>query len=370
MKKPDLRVILLFLITLIYVIIYQVFNISNILNTFIWLLLYFVGFLFSINRYDSFVNRKDKYSTIFLSSIIPLIIYFLSGLLFGYARNALNGDINNFFINLWGSIVVIFFQEYLRNLFISYSNNKKVNIILITIVFILSEVIISTGRFYDNFVSIFTTYLPICITNILLTYITYNYGYKCSILYRLIITSFNIFIPIFPNCGWLVNSIIFCLVPIINYIFLSYEDKNEKNDLSIIEKKKVRPISYIPYVIVISILFCFIIGKFNYKITAIMSNSMKPTFERGDAVILKDVTSIDELNVGDIIKFKRDNQYVIHRIYEIDKSSDNLKIITKGDNNLVIDDKTISFSDVSGKYLFKIKYIGYPSVYFTELLEK
>lgn len=370
MKKPDLRIILLFLVTLVYVIIYQVFNISNILNTFIWLLLYLLGLLFSINRYDSFINRKDKYSTIFLSSIIPLIIYFLSGLLFGYTRNALSNDITNLFLNLWGSIIVIFFQEYLRSLFISYSNNKKVNIIFITIVFILSEIIVSTGRFYDNFINVFTVYLPICITNLMFTFITYNYGYKCSILYKLIVTSFNVFMPIFPNCGWLVNSIILCLLPIINYIFLSYEDKIEKNELSIDEKKKISPLSYIPYVIVIGVLFCFIIGKFDYKITAIMSNSMKPTFERGDAVIIKDVSSIDELNVGDIIKFKSDNNYVIHRIYEIDKSSDKLKIITKGDNNLVVDDKAIDFSCVSGKYLFKIKYIGYPSAYFTELLKK
>lgn len=371
MKKPDLKMILLFLMTVIYIIIKLVFNISNILNTFIWLLIYFFGIIFSLSNYNRFENDKNKITTIFIPTIIILIIYFVSGLLFGYADNALFISGFGIFSNIFNFILIIFFQEYIRALFISYINNKKKYLAIITILFILNEINFVNNSFYYNFVNIFLRYIPIILRQVLLTYITYNYGYKNSCLYRIIITIFNVFLPILPNCNWAINSIFQTLIPITNFLVLNFERKLEENKLSPKDLKKENPISYIPYFIFLIIMFLFIIGVFNYKITAVMSNSMYPLFERGDAIITKSIKDVNDLKVGDIIKFKRGNEYIIHRINNISlDDEDNIVFITKGDNNLIVDNELVYAEDIESIYLFKIKYIGYPSVWISDALKR
>lgn len=368
MKRPDLKMILLFLMTVIYIIIKLVFNISNILNTFIWLLIFSFGVIFSLGNYNRFKNDKNKISTVFICTVSILIIYFLSGLLFGYTNNSLFSNIYGIFINIWCYIVIIFFEEYIRCLFISYSANSKKYLFFITLLFIFNEINFTNISFYDNFVNIFFRYIPVCLKQFLLTYITYYFGYKNSCVYRFIIIVFNVFLPILPNCNWAINSIIQCIIPIVLYLTLSYEKKVEENGLSVKELKKENPISYIPYFIFLMVLFAFITGVFNYKITAVMSNSMYPLFERGDAVITKEITDIDEIKIGDVIKFKSGNEYIIHRVYDIDKIDNEVRIITKGDNNLIVDDFIVYEKDIESLYIFRIKYIGYLSVWISDAI--
>ena len=369
MKKPDLKIKLLIILAFIYAIIKMVFSINNMLNTFIWLLIFMFGYIFHISNYNRFENDKNKYLTIGITLVIILIIYFLLGLLFGYTHNALYSKSTGFFINVFNYIIIIFFQEYLRALFIKYSGNKKSILVLITLIFIVNELNITTINFYNIFTGLFSTYIPIILKNILLTYITIKIGYKNAILYRVIIIIFNVFLPILPNTNWMINGIIQILIPIITYFILDYEIKIEENNIKLEDIKKNNPISYIPYFIIISIMFLFIIGVFDYKITAIMSNSMYPLFERGDVVITKNIDDINEIKVGDIIKFKRDNEFIIHRVNKISKKNNKIVFITKGDNNLSVDENLVYEEDIESVYIFKIKYIGYLSVWISEALK-
>ena len=178
MKKPDLKILLLFLMVFSYVIIKIVFNINSILNTFIWLLIFIIANILSISNYDRFKNDNSKISTIFITSISILMIYFLSGLLFGYSKNVLFSNINNIITNSWCYIIIIFFEEYMRQLFISYSKDNKIILFLISLIFIANDINFYSSSFYNTFVNIFLIYIPICLKHFLLTYITYNYGYK------------------------------------------------------------------------------------------------------------------------------------------------------------------------------------------------
>lgn len=96
----------------------------------------------------------------------------------------------------------------------------------------------------------------------------------------------------------------------------------------------------------------------------IISNSMVPTIQVEDAVIIKRTTPGD-LKVGDIITFiSTDPRYngttVTHRIVGIYTASDGtLQFRTKGDNNNVEDSTLVRSDKVLGKVLFKIPKIGY-----------
>ena len=68
----------------------------------------------------------------------------------------------------------------------------------------------------------------------------------------------------------------------------------------------------------------------------------------------------------DIIIYSIDKQLVAHRIINKKEEKEELYFKTKGDANISPDLKWVKEDQVIGKYEFHIKYIGYPSVWFSE----
>lgn len=99
---------------------------------------------------------------------------------------------------------------------------------------------------------------------------------------------------------------------------------------------------------------------FGYKPLIVGSNSMSNVFEIGDLTIIKEIEE-DELEVGDIISYwdTDDNVVITHRISEImiDETGETI-YVTKGDMNNEADSETVVFSQIEGKYMWHIKYIG------------
>ena len=102
-----------------------------------------------------------------------------------------------------------------------------------------------------------------------------------------------------------------------------------------------------------------------------MSNSMVPYFTRGYVVIVKKLNKdeIKKLQVGDILEYQLDKSMILHRIKEIETDSEgNMLFTTKGDNNDFPDVEKVKEEQIVGIIKFKIPYLGYPSVWFSELL--
>lgn len=84
---------------------------------------------------------------------------------------------------------------------------------------------------------------------------------------------------------------------------------------------------------------------------------MEPTLGINDVVIVKKC-SAEELKKGDIITFLQDDRVISHRILKITKDEGELKFITKGDNNEIVDEDEVISKNIYGKVLFKIKRVG------------
>ena len=120
-------------------------------------------------------------------------------------------------------------------------------------------------------------------------------------------------------------------------------------------KKIIKTLSYLLLgIIILFILLIFInIFFFNnkYKVSLVLSGSMEPDISVNDLVILK---STDRFNVNDIVSYKdTSGKVIMHRIIKIDGN----KVITKGDANNV-SDKEIDKSQITGIYVYNIKYLG------------
>ncbi|MDD5833110.1 MAG: signal peptidase I [Clostridiales bacterium] len=98
-----------------------------------------------------------------------------------------------------------------------------------------------------------------------------------------------------------------------------------------------------------------------YTPLSVVTDSMKPTFNAGDLIIIKK-TDPSKLEEGDIITFHTiiENEYSLntHRIAEIIDNNSFRSYVTKGDNNQIEDQHIISDGDIVGKYVAKLPKVG------------
>lgn len=99
-----------------------------------------------------------------------------------------------------------------------------------------------------------------------------------------------------------------------------------------------------------------------YTPMTVESDSMKPTFCKGDLIFIKKCDT-SKLKEGDIITFHTiiDNQYALntHRIQKIDEVNGVRSYTTIGDNNNgIADQHVISDGDIVGKYVGHISNLG------------
>ena len=113
------------------------------------------------------------------------------------------------------------------------------------------------------------------------------------------------------------------------------------------------------------IIILLVSGIFKYQIVAIASNSMKPIYEKGDAVIIEKKNP-NKIKEQDILVFKKNNTYITHRVIEIIKNENNYNFITKGDNNKELDKYKVPENEVIGTVKYIIKYLGFPTIWLNE----
>jgi signal peptidase len=92
-----------------------------------------------------------------------------------------------------------------------------------------------------------------------------------------------------------------------------------------------------------------------YMPMTVESDSMKPTFKKGDLIIVKEIDDVSDLKEDDIITFWTiiDGQRAknTHRIVKVEKNGESISFITRGDNNNGIDDDLpVSSGDIIGKW--------------------
>ncbi len=344
---------------------------NELINPLIWIGICAVAIFLSRGNSLRIKDENNKTQSLIIGLIVYIIIYFLLGLIFGYQKTPYSKDILSILKNLWSFGGIIFFQEIIRNALITLEKKKKWNFILITILFMIAS--ISFSNFGEHFITVKETFIysasilvPALVMSGVLTYLSYIGGAKLPIIYRLFVIIPEFIVPIIPNLDWFVISIIGITMPLSIFVYLNYVHVNKEERLSKRARKKYSPVHYVPIFVFIAVVAAFVIGVFKYQPIAVLSGSMSPTFNRGDAVIVNKLTDTEkrELKANDIIQFTSGSKFVIHRIIEItnDKNG-NEAFITKGDHNNSNDLDPVSINSVIGKVSFTVPYIGYPSVW-------
>ena len=139
------------------------------------------------------------------------------------------------------------------------------------------------------------------------------------------------------------------------------ESINKRKEKEKIVKRIIEIIAIILIYNIILIIISSINGKdfsiLGYKAYIVNTNSMEPTIEVGDIVIIKKVKA-EKLNQGDVITFTREGEVITHRITKIETEEKSTQYITKGDNNNTEDTLKIKYEDIIGKEILTIPQLG------------
>lgn len=85
------------------------------------------------------------------------------------------------------------------------------------------------------------------------------------------------------------------------------------------------------------------------------TNSMDPFLDEGSNALQLVPTSVDEIQVGDIISYQYGTDRIIHRVIFIGTDEEGTYFIVKGDNNPVSDPGKVRFEQID-RVLFGIIY--------------
>ena len=106
-----------------------------------------------------------------------------------------------------------------------------------------------------------------------------------------------------------------------------------------------------------------IANLFGFMPMSVESDSMSPTFKKGDMIVCKEVDDINTLKQDDVITFWTliDGKRVknTHRIVSVEQEGGSYTFITRGDNNPINDELPVHSSDLIGKWTgMRIPFMG------------
>lgn len=375
-KKREILIILL-IIAYIFVSFFThaLKTADYLINPLLWFIIFTISFYLNQDYKNRNKSKYENTQNIMIILFVFSILFFGSGLIFGYQYNIFSRSLDALVKNVMTFVFVIFLQEYVRHILLVRGPKSNAYRIFVTALFIIVQV--NMHYLINHLVSplnileyLSTEFVLIVINNIILTYMSLKVNAFVTYIYRLVFVVLNIFLPIVPAHEWLLSFLFsLSLASVIAFSIIRREtlDSREyrKRDL-----KNNNYISLFSSFAVLLVMVLFVTKFFHYFPVAIASDSMQPVFSRYSVVIIEKIKAEDALEVGDIIYFQMNDKMITHRIIEKQNIGDKLFFKTKGDNNKVEDKWFVSFDDVQGRIRFSIAYLAYPSVKLSEILER
>ena len=311
-------------------------------------------------------NKQMSLTILLMGSVVYIALLFLAALITNLGRNPMTFSLSV----VWQYLPFVIIGEIIRFQLVNNTPKKNNRIMLwaVTLVFAFTMINTNNAAFSGEYV--IGHLLPIIAVNFFLTYVCNGGALMGVLAFRSAYSLIPVFLPVLPNITTLVLAIItYFAVVVMLSLYNSYAREATPK---IVLSRKSRGWLYAAPVIAVIVVAGF--GLFPTAIVAVASDSMKGEFNRGDMVVMKNLTTqqaTEDLKIGDIIQFKEGSIYVIHRIIEVQNDHNGERqYITKGDNNQRADDNPVSPDDIVGVARYTIPYLGFPSVLFMEFMNR
>lgn len=373
MKSNIKKVYIVELILLIYAIVFKFFLVDytwGYLVNLIFLLIFFIGLFFTLGfPKDKHYFKKNTIQMIVIVLLLYFLISYLFGLFTGFKTTYYShqiGDVLKFVVPIGINITLL---ELIRYIILKKEPNRFQKILLVFLMVSLNTIMSINNFRFDTTERIFlfasTFLMPLIARECLYTYMTANISFVPSLLFHLVTELYIYIVPILPDLGNYLSSVIGIMLPYIVYVQIKRELKYREKYNSYATKVFSK---FALFVLIgfLSVIVILVSGLFKYQMIAIASNSMHPVYSRGDAVIIEKI-DYKEVEEGNILVFKVNNSIVTHRVIEIKENGNEYIFVTKGDNNTDIDSFPVTKDEVVGVVRNVVKYVGFPTIWLSEL---
>lgn len=370
MKKDKLK-IYLFAVSLLIILFLALF----VLNSFskialaIFLVIFAIISKFLIKKKNKIPLYEKEVNWLMVGfTFIYMVILYLLGLYFGFYRSSSTFNFYTIYTFIIPFTLIIISSEYIRQKLINQKGKfikAIVFIIMVLIDLIIYSSVYDIAKLDDALTLIGFIFFSSVSCNLLYNYITSRFSNKGIIIYRLVTVLYVYLIPYIPNIYIFLNSFIRMLYPYLIYLTLEYTySKTNKKTGYVDNKKTLVGTSFT--VIILTIIICLISCQFKYGILVIGTGSMTGTIDKGD-IILYEKYDNKTIPKETVIVYEQNGNRIIHRVVDVISVDGTIRYYTKGDANKERDAGYITNKDIEGKVLFRIKYLGYLTLWTRDL---
>lgn len=316
-------------------------------------------------------HKQTVYIWAFNAAVVFIIMSLIAGFFDGFGKSPYDHSLMGILQN---SIIIgsaLFGQELVRDYVLKSTLGREskwpIPLMIGLMTFINLPLVQLTNMTGSQDVMIFVAniFLPTLSENMLATYLVVYAGPVASVIYLGLVEAFEWLSPILPDLSWLTKGMIGMSVPIGALIMISQAYMKLTGHFKAYREKETKVYEWLPVTVTCVLIIWFTVGVFPIYPSAIATGSMKPGINPGDVVLVKklqDRADIEDLQIGDIIQFKKESILVNHRIIDIVEEEDEMKYRTKGDNNSAQDADLVAAEDIKGTIVEVIPKIGWPTL--------
>ena len=393
-----LIIICLYAVLYLFYLAPKIPNYCSLINMGFIILLTITGFfLYKFEKNDMTKVKRKIIIEVFVGMIVYFAMIYSLGLVTGYVKNIYTtrflGIISNILIPLASAVGI----ELFRYMYMRSNKMSKFSIFLGTLFLSIIDCLllyyIVDATKYGYFIFGTTVILPVIFKNILLSYLTIKEGWEACLIYSVPMTIYGFIVPVIPNLGDYLISIINVTFPSMLIIYASrlitddLIDQEIKRLSSSVELSDKEEVEYrkrskkfnifkiflidIPLIELIAVVVILVSGLFVYHAIGVDTSAVAEVAQRGDAVIIFKGYKQSDYNVNDIVIYKANNKYIIDRISrKQDEGNDKASLYVKKE---IDQDRNIEYRNISeeivGVYTgFKLPKIAYPTIWIRDYL--
>ena len=321
------------------------------------------------------IHKKQVLLIITAIALLYVMLFYLSGLEFGFYRNPYRLTASNFWRFFLPIAVIIVATERVR--YVLMAQKEFLTRVLCYVSCVIADVLICSNipsvTSFNLFMDVVAgTFFPALLSNLLYNYLTKRYGMYPNIVFRLItiLHAYTFYVSSLIEES-LIN-LIKLFLPIVTYLFIDalYEKKVR---YALGNKSRLWKISSAILTVIVVIIMVgtvmLVSNQFRYGALVIATESMTGELNKGDIVFFERYEE-QPIVKGQVIVFEKSNSMIVHRVIDIEIINGVARYYTKGDANEDRDAGFITDADIVGVTDLKLPYFGYPTLWMRGLFER
>lgn len=320
------------------------------------------------------INKGQVLLILTVAALAFVMIYYLTGLKFGFYKNPYRLTVTNFFKYVLPIATIIVTTEIIR--FVMVAQKSRLAHMLCYLSCVVAEMLICSNlpsvTSFNRFMDLVAGALfPALVANFFYNYTSRRYGMYPIIAFRAIISLHTYLIPVTSGIAESLYHLFQMFLPIVLFLFIDTLFERRRRYALGNTSRFWRVMSKILTAIVVIIMVgtvMLISNQFRYGALVIATESMTGELDRGDVVIFESFES-QHIPEGQVIVFEKYNTTVVHRVVDIKIINGIARYYTKGDANEDNDMGYITNAEIVGLVNYKIPVVGYPTLWLRSLFQ-